>query len=292
MGERFERPPEERRRRGPLGDADAEETRQVPQGGTQEGAPGGTRGDTRGDVDPEATRQIPSQPAGGDERTRAATGDEADDRETRVIRTPGSGGTPRGTTRQEAAAYPSGYFEAAEEREDRLRDMYGGVDWLASFLGFVFAVVVGAIFSSVAGLVLGILGFSLDLSNLSAAVITGLAIVAAAIFLTYFFGGYVAGRLARFDGGRNGAMLLLWSVIAVLLVLVARSILSSFLPGNISQGLNNFVQNGLVSSLGNLVALGAVGIAVVVGALLLALLGGILGGRLGSRYHTEIDRTT
>ena len=34
-----------------------------------------------------------------------------------------------------------------------LRDMYGGVDWLASFLGFVFALVAGAIFSAVAGLV-------------------------------------------------------------------------------------------------------------------------------------------
>jgi len=30
--------------------------------------------------------------------------------------------------------------------------MYGGVDWLASFLGFVFAVVVASVFSTVAGL--------------------------------------------------------------------------------------------------------------------------------------------
>ncbi len=168
----------------------------------------------------------------------------------------------------------------------------GGVDWLASFLGFVFALVVGAVFSSVAGLVLGILGFSLDLSNLSAAVITGLAIVAVAIFLTYFFGGYVAGRLARFDGGRNGAMLLLWSFIALLLVLVAGGILRSFLPENVSRSINGFVQNNVVSAGGDLLALGAVGIAVAVGVLLVALLGGILGGRVGSRYHTEIDRTT
>ena len=43
--------------------------------------------------------------------------------------------------------------------------MYGGVDWLASFLGFVFAVVLASVFSTVAGLVLVPFGFPPEISG-------------------------------------------------------------------------------------------------------------------------------
>ncbi len=284
MSDRPEDRPEERRRTGPLGDdAESTETRREPPGGTDAGT----------------TRRVPTQRSGqteeGENRSPAETerapqgsSGAAEDKETRVIRTPPGYGTG-----QDASPYPRGYFEATEEREDRLRDMYGGVDWLASFLGFVFAAVVGALFSLVAGLVLAPLGFSLNLGGeIGPAVITGLVLVAILIFLTYFFGGYVAGRLARFDGGRNGAMLLLWTLAAALLAALAGGIFSGFLPGGISEGVRNFIQNDVLSTIGNLSRLGIVGILVAVGALLMALLGSFLGGRLGSRYHAEIDRTT
>jgi ABC-type multidrug transport system fused ATPase/permease subunit len=116
--------------------------------------------------------------------------------------------------------------------------------------------------------------------------------MAVLVFLTYFSGGYVAGRLARFDGGRNGMMLLLWTLVAALLAALAGGIFSGFLPAGISDSVRNFIQNGVLSTIGNLSRLGVVGILIFVGALLVALLGGYLGGRLGSRYHAEIDRTT
>ena len=281
MSDRPEDRPEERRRTGPLGDdGNAEETRQVPRhdgdAGTTRRVPTGPSGQTGQGPSPE-TERIPQRPAG-----------ETEDKETRVIRTPG------GTTRQDAAPYPRGYFEAADEREDRLRDMYGGVDWLASFLGFIFALVAAAFFSLVAGLVLAPLGFGLNLGGgeLGAAVITGLVLVGILVFLSYFFGGYVAGRLARFDGGRNGAMLLLWTFLAVAVLALAGGILSGFLPTGIAEGIRNFIQNNVLSTIGSLARLGVVGIIIAVGGLLVALLGGFLGGRLGSRYHSEIDRTT
>ena len=171
--------------------------------------------------------------------------------------------------------------------------MYGGVDWLASFLGFVFAAVVGAVFSLVTGLVLAPLGFSLNLGGeIGAAVITGLVLMAVLVFLTYFCGGYVAGRLARFDGGRNGMMLLLWTLVVALLAALAGGIFSNFLPAGISGSIQNLIQNGVLATIGNLSRLGLAGILIFIGALLVALLGGFLGGRLGSRYHAEIDRTT
>ena len=284
MTDRPEDRPEERRRTGPLGD-DAES--------------GATRREPPGETDANPTRQVPTgQPEQADQEQTSSRETEhipqrppgeAEDKETRVIRTPGSG-----PTQGEAGPYPRGYFEAAEEREDRLRDMYGGVDWLASFLGFVFVLVAGALLSLVAGLVLVPLGISPDLAGaeLGAAAITGLVLVAILVFLTYFFGGYVAGRLARFDGGRNGAMLLLWTGVTVLILVLVNAVLSEFLPARVSEDIGNLVQNNVLSTIGGLSQLGVAGVLIFAGALLVALLGGFLGGRLGSRYHTEIDRTT
>ena len=280
MTDRPEDRPEERRRTGPLGDnAESETTRREPPGEEPtRPVPTGQPADQEGATSPDAERVPPQRPAG-----------ETEDKETRVIRTPPSYGT-----QGEATTYPRGYFEAADEREDRLRDMYGGVDWLASFLGFVFALVAGSLFSTIAGLVLVPLGVSPDFSGgeIGPAVITGLVLVAILVFLTYFFGGYVAGRLARFDGGRNGAMLLLWTGVVVLVLALVSAVLSGFLPASISEGINNLIQNNVLSAIGSLSEFGVVGIVILVGALLIALLGGFLGGRLGSRYHAEIDRTT
>ena len=261
MSERPEEGREERRRTGPLGDDD--ETRPVP---TENG--------------PEATRPVTTG--------RASRRPSQEENETRVIRSAQHPDTVR-----DATPYPRGYFEAAEEREDRLRDMYGGVDWLASFLGYVFTVVLALVFSAIAGLVLVPFGFPPEISGgqLGASVLTGLAVLGVLIFLTYFFGGYVAGRLARFDGGRNGAMVLVWTFIVALILALVAVVFSGFLPAGMADGVSNLAR-GTVSTATNLAGAGVAGIIVAVAALLLALLGGFFGGRLGSRYHTEIDRAS
>jgi hypothetical protein len=257
MSERRGEGREERRRTGPLGDED--ETRQVPTG-SADGEDGASY----------TTRRVRQEPP----------------EETRVIRSPN-----RPDTVRDATPYPRGYFEAAEEREDRLRDMYGGVDWLASFLGFVFTLVLAALFSAIAGLVLVPFGFRPDLSGgqIGASVLTGLAVVGVLIFLTYFFGGYVAGRLARFDGGRNGALVLVWTFIVVLILALIAVVFSGFLPTGAAAVVGDAAR-GAVSTATNLAGAGPIGIVTAVAALLLALLGGFFGGRLGSRYHSEIDR--
>ena len=250
---------EERRRTGPLGD---DETRQVPT-----------------ESEDEATRPVTTG--------RASRRSSRDDKETHVIRS----SAQHPDTVRDATPYPRGYFEAVEEREDRLRDMYGGVDWLASFLGFVFTVVLASLFSAIAGIVLVPLGFSPEISGgqLGASVLTGLAVLGVLIFLTYFFGGYVAGRLARFDGGRNGAMVLVWTLMVALILSLVAVVFSGFLPDGVADTIVGLTQ-GTASTVGDLAGAGVAGIVVAVAALLLALLGGFFGGRLGSRYHTEIDR--
>lgn len=233
--------------------------------------------------DSETMRRVPVSRESGEETRRVPQGEAGrGESETRVIRTPGS--------QTEEQGYSMGYFEANEEREERLRDMYGGVDWLASFVGCLIALLTGLVLLALSGLVLVPLGFTLNLAGreIGTAIITGLVVVGLALFLAYLFGGYVAGRMARFDGGRNGLMTVAWSLALVLLI----AAVGSFLPYRVFQVLQEFVQDTVLPTVGGLRELGLVGAGIVVGALLLQLLGAFLGGRLGARYHRNIERAT
>lgn len=256
-------------RRGPLGDeGDTGETRRVRRAG-----------------DEASTGRIP--PEDTDEQTapaRAAPEKTEEDPETRVIRTPG------GAREDEAMPYPRGYMEADEMREARLKEIYGGVDWLASFIGCIFALLCGGVLISIAGLIVGFFlgGLTLDLQTFGAGAVTSLVVVGLALFLAFFCGGYVAGRLVRFDGGRNGAMTVGWGLLLIVIFLI----FGAFLGGPIFEPLRNFVQSGIGPAFNNLSQAGLVGIGVAVGAILLEVLGGFLGGRLGQGYHIRIDETS
>jgi hypothetical protein len=132
-----------------------------------------------------------------------------------------------------------------------------------------------------------LLGLAINLggSQFDAAVITSLVIVGLALFAAYFLGGYVAGRLARFDGGRNGAATVLWGILLIVLL----ALFGSLLPG--LGFVQVFVQDSAIPATSGLAEAGLVGLGIVIGGLLLELLGGFLGGRLGNSYHTRIDET-
>ena len=277
MSDRPQDRPEDRRRRGPLGDEEnTEENRPAP----RSGGPGGPNGEG------EATRQGSPGEAGTGGPTRATDPEETAPRrtaegvdpETRVIRT--SGGPE-----DEAMLYT---------REERLREVYGGVDWLGSFIGCIFAVVCGTVLLLLlSGIVLAPLSFTLDLQGqeIGTAAIVGLVIIGLSLFLAYFAGGYVAGRLVRFDGGRNGAATVVWGILLGVIFGVFSFLLVGFLPGGISGALESFRESSVLPAANSLVGLGLLGVGIAVGALLLMLLGGFLGGSLGTRYHTRIDQT-
>ena len=248
---------------------------------------GGPLGD-EGDAE-ETTRRVPlSENAGGDrDRGReptAAPTTEKEEAETRVIRSPGS---PGGETHEMRDAQEDMYYsETLQMREERLREEYGGFDWLAIAAGCILAVVFGAVLLPISGAVLDPLGFTLDLSGpVDAIVVTGFVVVGLLLFLSCFLGGYVSGRMVRFDGGRNGAAAVLAGVVlAFVLVLFG-----SLLPGALITFLSDFMTNTVRPVFENLMQNGAAGTGVLIGALLVALLGGFLGGLLGNRYHTRID---
>lgn len=103
------------------------------------------------------------------------------------------------------------------------------------------------------------------------------------LLLSYFCGGYVAGRMARFDGARQGIAVWLWAIlIAVVLAAIGAVAGSQF---------NLFAQfDGVPSIPMQEGALTAGGVIALVIAVLVPLIGAVLGGIAGMRYHRRIDQ--
>jgi hypothetical protein len=177
----------------------------------------------------------------------------------------------------------------ARDAIDAQRSRYGGIKWGAAFFGWLsangLAVLLVALLSA-AGVVIGLTQGvqSADEAAQEAQTIGlagGIALLVV-LFLAYLAGGYVAGRMARFDGVRQG--LAVW-VIGLLVVLVLAG--AGLLFGaqyNVLQQLDLPripIDEGTATT-GGIIALVAV--------LLATLLGAVIGGKLGDRYHRKVDR--
>ena len=114
-----------------------------------------------------------------------------------------------------------------------------------------------------------------------------IGIVGAVLFLlvllvAYFAGGYVAGRMSRFDGPRQGAGVWVIGLLVTILLAVAGVILGAEYNVLSQLSLPRIpVDEGSLTT-GGVITL----IAVVLGTLLAA----IAGGKAGTRYHRKIDK--
>ncbi|HEY8295591.1 MAG TPA: hypothetical protein VIG41_09660, partial [Micrococcaceae bacterium] len=93
---------------------------------------------------------------------------------------------------------------------------------------------------------------------------------------------YVAGRMARFNGLRQGLMVWIWAlIIAVIVAIVGANAGSKY---NILGNLNSFpripVNEGAVTS---------AGVIALVVAVAVSLVAACLGGRAGMRFHRRVD---
>lgn len=165
---------------------------------------------------------------------------------------------------------------------------YRGFKFGAAFFGWLIAISMSVLLmAAVAGAALGTAEV-LDYTTSDAKAQPGAASLTAAgvtifmLTLAFYIGGYVAGRLARFDGGRQGFGV--W-MIAVLIAVLA---------GGAGWVLDN--QYGLVDEINwpnvaladNTLLLGSIAAAATL--LILTLLAAILGGKSGRRYHDRIDQ--
>jgi hypothetical protein len=168
----------------------------------------------------------------------------------------------------------------------RQRDEYGGFNIGAAFFGWIVAVGIGALLTALlaaAGTAVAITELtpgevreSADTIGLGAGI---LLLVAASI--AYFAGGYVAGRMSRFDGGRQGVGVWLLSIAVVVLLGILGAIAGS--EYNVLGGLD---LPRLPLDEGDLTTGGVIFLILWVVATLLA---AVAGGKAGERYHRKVD---
>ena len=194
----------------------------------------------------------------------------------------------RGATR---AVATRGNRTAAGPRDvlDRQREEYGGINWGAAFFGWLAAIGVAALLTAIlsaAGTAVGLTqgtSSSDAQSNAGTVGIVGGIILLVILGLAYYAGGYVAGRMSRFDGPRQGLGTWLIGLIVTVVLGVAGVLLGA--KYNVLSQLNLPripVDEGSLTT-GGLIAL----LAIVAVTLLAA----IAGGKQGTHYHRKIDRT-
>jgi hypothetical protein len=99
--------------------------------------------------------------------------------------------------------------------------------------------------------------------------------------IAYYKGGYVAGRLARFDGGRQGFGVWLIGVLVTLAVAAIAALAGSQYDVLDRVDLPSVPFTDETLTAGGMIAVGA--------AVLVTLIAAVIGGKSGQRYHRRID---
>ena len=218
--------------------------------------------------------------------------------------TPATGSRAAGETADartapvEEGARTTGRFERApdttttpkaqvREMQRRQREEFGGLHWGAAFFGWLVAVGIATLLTallSAAGAAVGLTNATAQdaASNAGTIGIVGGILLLAILLVAYYAGGYVAGRMSRFSGPRQGIGV--WVIgLAVTLVLAAAGALLGAEYNVLSQlNLPRIPIGEGTLTTGGLIALAAI----VIGTLLAA----IAGGKVGERFHRKVDR--
>jgi len=182
-------------------------------------------------------------------------------------------------------------FGAASHTRDevvgRQRDEFGGFSWGSAFFGWLVAIGLAALLTallSAAGTATGLTQTSASQASQNAETIgiVGGVLVLVVLAIAYYAGGYVAGRMARFDGARQGFGVWVLGLLVTAALAVAGVVLGS--KYNVLGQLNLPripIDEG---------ALTTGGIIALVAAVLVTLLAAIAGGKVGERFHRKVDR--
>jgi hypothetical protein len=190
----------------------------------------------------------------------------------------------RATTSPVAAPAGREHMHAVRARQ---REEFGGINWGAAFFGWLVAVGLGALLVGLlaaAGATVGLteLSESEAAGNATEIGVGGAIALLAALAIAYFAGGYVAGRMSRFDGARQGFATWLLGLVVTAALAVAGAILGS--EYNVLERLD---LPAVPVGDSELATGGALALAIVLVGTLVA---GVLGGKAGERYHRKVDR--
>lgn len=177
---------------------------------------------------------------------------------------------------------------------DREKERFGGVKVVCAFFGWMTATGMTILLTALvaaAGAGVGLVSSASEVAdaaqsnNVSASEIGwgGVVLVLVVVFVSYYSGGYVAGRMARFDGIRQGIAVFGWAVVAAVVVAVLGAVAGS--QYDVLDNLNSFPRIP-----GDLSELGVAAIVALVGVVVAALVGAMLGGLAGMHFHRKVDR--
>ncbi len=209
---------------------------------------------------------------------------------------PAPAGTDPDATAARAADTPATGSGAGVSPADRRavvareKDRYGGIKWGSAFFGWLTATGTAVLLTALllaAGATVGI-ATGIDAADASGNTATiGLAgglTLLAVILVAYFCGGYVAGRMARFSGAKQGIAVWIWAVVIAVAVAVAVAVLGD--KYDVLDRIGGFPRLPIG---GDNVTTGSI-VAIAI-ALIAALAGAVLGGLAGMRYHRRVDET-
>lgn len=171
--------------------------------------------------------------------------------------------------------------------EEHARQRFGGLNWGACFFGWLVAVALAILLTSIVGAVASAIGSTTEITQSDAereagtiGIVAGVVLLAV-LMIGYYAGGYVAGRMSRFDGGRQGLGVWAIGLVVTILAVIAGAVFGT--QYNILDRVDLPRIPIPTDQLGTGAAIAAV--AVVVGTLLAAM----LGGKVGHRYHHRVD---
>ena len=195
-------------------------------------------------------------------------------------------------------SYQDAVIDLGVDREavvNRQKDKYGGVKVGSAFFGWVAAAGIAVILTSLltaAGVVLSLTSKTTtsDITNQAAAGtgtaktvgLVGAILLLVVLFAAYYCGGYVAARMARFNGLIQGLVVWLWGIVFAIIVFVLVKIFGA--KYNILTNLN---LPRIPVGEGSVTAVTIIAVAAIV---VVTLGGALLGGLAGMHFHRNVDR--
>ncbi|MBT2566920.1 TIGR04086 family membrane protein [Arthrobacter sp. ISL-85] len=175
----------------------------------------------------------------------------------------------------------------------RQKERFGGIKVGSAFFGWLTATGMAVLLTALvaaAGTAVG-LASNTDVNqavnqaaqNSGTVGLVGIIVLLVILFLSYYSGGYVAGRMARFNGAKQGLMVWIWALIAAIVVAILGLVAGQ--QFNVLASLNSFPR--IPINEGQLTTTSIIA-AIVVAAV--ALVGAVLGGLAGMRFHRRVDR--
>lgn len=175
----------------------------------------------------------------------------------------------------------------------REKERFGGIKVGSAFFGWLTATGMAVLLTALVAAAGTAVGLATDTDvneavnqaarNQGTVGLVGIIVLLVILFLSYYCGGYVAGRMARFNGAKQGVMVWIWALIVAVLVSILGLVFGQ--QFNVLANLNSFPR--IPVNEGQLTTTSIIAAVVVA---LVALVGAVLGGLAGMHFHRKVDR--